>query len=321
MATVIDYDYIPEVSTMEALHNLTSDVTTWYDPEVPWVNTFKINAEVSTYNFPEWEWWLWIAGWSTDVKWTPSTWSISWTSGDIYLPDWTQISISSGSANVTTNTYLYVDMQDWTVYSTNSWIDAVGENKIMICAAFPNSWKNVTFKAFGCADQNSLTTGSDIASGTIVANNIASNTITSSQIASNTITANEIASNTITASEIASGAITTAKIAADAVTAGKIDVSQLSAISANLGSITAWDITWTTITAGSTSGTAIKLNPTNKRIDFYYNWSLVWYMAWASVDGNSAILLNADYVWMIGRDTFDLYNAKLRIPVWTDLYN
>lgn len=180
----------------------------------------------------------------------------------------------------------------------------------MICAAFPNDWKNVTFKAFGCADQSSLTTWADIATWTIVASNIASNTITANQIASWTITANEIASNTITATEIDTWA----------VTASKIDVDELSAISANLWSITAWDITGTTITAGSTSGTAVRLNPNNNRIEFYYNWSLVWYMAGWSVDWNGAILLDANFVWMTGRDIFDLKWAKLRIPVWTNLY-
>lgn len=310
MADVIDYDYIEEVSTLDALRNLASDTTNWYAQDMPWVNTFLINWANQITNIPEWEGWLWIAGWSTNARWTAWVWTISWTSGDINLPDWNQISISSGSANVTAPTYLYVDMEDWTVYSTTHSYEAVWENKIMICAAFPNSWKNVTFKAFGCADQSSLTTWADIATWTIVASNIASNTITASQIASWTITANEIAGNTITASEIASWA----------VTASKIDVSQLSAISANLWSITAWDITGTTITAGSTSGTAVRLNPNNNRIEFYYNWSLVGYMAWASVDWNSAILLNADYVWMIGRDTLDLYNAKLRIPVWNNLY-
>ena len=311
MTTIVDYQYIPEISTLDALHNLASDTTNWYSQELPWVNTFLINWANQITNIPEWEGWLWIAWWSTDVKWTAWVWSISWTSGSINLPDWNQISISSGSANVTANTYLYVDMQDWTVYSTNSWIDAVWENKIMICAAFPNTWKNVTFKAFGCADQSSLTTWADIAARTIVASNIASWEIT----------ANEIHSNTITATEIASGAITSSKIAADAVTASKIDVSQLSAISANLWSITAWDITGTTITAGSTSGTAIKLNPNNNRIEFYYWWSMVWYMAGWSVDGNWWILINADFAGMTGRDTFDLYNGKLRIPVWTNLYN
>ena len=101
--------------------------------------------------------------------------------------------------------------------------------------------KNVTFKAFGCADQSSLTTWADIAARTIVASNIASWEITANEIASNTITANEIKSW--------------------AVTASKIDVSQLSAISANLWTITAWDITGTTITAGSTSELPSKLNP------------------------------------------------------------
>jgi hypothetical protein len=44
-------------------------------------------------------------------------------------------------------------------------------------------------------------------------------------------------------------------------------------------------------------------------------------MAWWSVDGNWWILINADFAGMTGRDTFDLYNGKLRIPVWTNLYD
>jgi hypothetical protein len=43
-------------------------------------------------------------------------------------------------------------------------------------------------------------------------------------------------------------------------------------------------------------------------------------MAWWSVDGNWWILINADFAGMTGRDTFDLKWAKLRIPVWTNLY-
>lgn len=300
MATVVDYQYIPEVSTLDALHNLASDTTNWYAQDMPWVNTFLINWANQVTNIPEWEGWLWIAGWSTNVRWTAWVWTISWTNGDISLPDWNQISISSGSANISAATYIYVDMEDWTVYSTTHSYEAVWENKIMICAAFPNDWKNVTFKAFGCADQSSLTTWANIAARTIVASNIASWEITANEIASNTITANEIRSW--------------------AVTASKIDVDELSAISANLWSITAWDITGTTITAGSTSWTAVRLNPNNNRIEFYYNWSLAGYMAWGSVDWNSAMLLNADYVGMVGRDTLDLYNAKLRIPVGSNLY-
>ena len=94
----------------------------------------------------------------------------------------------------------------------------------------------------------------------------------------------------------------------------------MSAISADLWSITAWDITGTTITAGSTSGTAVRLNPSSNRLEFYYNWSLVGYIAWWSVNWNWAILFDANFVWMTGRDVFDLNWAKLRIPVWTNLY-
>ena len=310
MATIVDYQYIPEVSTLDALHNLASDTTNWYSQDLPWVNTFLINWANQITNIPEWEGWLWIAWWSTDVRWTAWVWSISWTSGSINLPDWNQISISSGSANVTANTYLYVDMQDWTVYSTNSWIDAVGENKIMICAAFPNSWKNVTFKAFGCADQSSLTTWADIAARTIVASNIASWEIT----------ANEIHSNTITASEIASWAITSSKIDAWAVTASKIDVSQLSAITANLWDVHVWTTSW--------SWSWIRIYPYDSstwRIDFYYNWSVIWYMRWqynssiwwwaTTIDGT-----NINLAWNVWNFNTVNLMGKLRIPVWTNLY-
>ena len=311
MAQVIDYDYIEEISTLDAGRNLASDTTNWYTQDLPWVNTFLINVANQWTNIPEWEWWLWIAGWDTDVSWSAWVWSISWSSGNINLPDGTQISISSGSASVSAPTYIYVDMEDGTVYSTTTATSAVWENKIMICAAFPNSWKHVTFKAFWCADQNSLTTGSDIAAWTIVASNIASGTITANQIASWTITANEIAGNTITASEIASWA----------VTASKINVSSLSTITANLWDVHVWTTSW--------SWSWIRIYPYSSdtwRIDFYYNGSLIWYMRWQY---NSNV-----WWWTVTLDwtaialAWDVYNFnnvffgwKLRIPVWTNLYN
>lgn len=301
MATIVDYDYVPEISTQDALHNLTSDVTTGYDTEIPWVNTYKINAEVSTYNFPEW-WWSWIAGWSTDVHWSSNSSGVSWTSGNVNLPDWSQISITSWSVAVSTNTYLYVDMQDGSVYSTTTARDAVWTNKIMLCAAFPSeSWKNVSYQAFGCGDQSSLTTWANIAARTIVASNIATGEIT----------ANEIAANTITSSEIKTGSID----------ADRLDVSELSAISADLGTITAWDITGTTITAGSTSSWWIMLYPYSSsawRIEFYYWGDMVWYMQWLSWGVWWAIAVSWDYFYL---DTTVLCAGKLRIPVWTNLYN
>ena len=302
--TTIWYNDIENVSL-----SLTDPNTWWAVSNVPWVSSPKINAWTSVYN-EQWWWGSGIAWWSTDVKWTPHNWSISWSSGSISLPDWTSISISSWSQSITSSTYLYVDTTDWTVYATTHSYEAVWENKIMICAAFPNSWKNVSFKAFWCADQSSLTTGSSIANNTIVANNIASWTITANEIASSTITANEIAGNTITASEIASWAIT----------ASKINVSELSAISANLWDVTAWTITGTTITAWDTYWSAIVLNPSGNRIDIYYWWDVVWQIYWWSNNWYEWIVLNADSVIMTGRDRMDLNNAKLRIPVGDDLY-
>ena len=283
--TTIGYDSIENILLS------ISDPNTWGAmTQVPWVSSPKINAWTSIYN-EQWGWdWQWIAWWSTDISWTPWVWSISWTSWTISLPDWTQISASWWYASVTSPTYIYCDTTNWSVYSTTHTYDAVWENKIMICAAFPNSWKNVTFKAFWCADQSSLTTWADIAAGTIVASNIASWTIT----------ANEIASNTITATEM--------------------NVSQLSAISANLWNVTAWTITGTTITAGSTSSTAIRLNPNTNSIQIYYWGSVVWEIYWWSNGWYSWVILDSNNVIMLGRDVMDLSGAKLRIPVWDNLY-
>ena len=297
---VINYDYIQEISAEDALKNSASDVTSWYNWGIPWVNTFKINAETSVYN-EQWGWdWQWIAWWSTDISWTPWVWSISWTSWTISLPDWTQITASWWYASVTSPTYIYCDTTDWSVYSTTHTYDAVWENKIMICAAFPNSWKNVTFKAFWCADQNSLTTWADIAAGTIVASNIASWTITANQIASWTITANEIASNTITASEM--------------------NVSRLSAISANLWDITAGTITGTTITAGNTSSSAVRMYPSwsSWYLQFYYSWSTVWNIQWQYISwvGNTVAISGTNIAMNWKVYCLD----RLKIPVWTNMY-
>ena len=286
MAT-IGYDNIEDV-----LLSL-QDPNTWAAvSEVPWVSAPKINAGVSVYNVEGW--WTGIAWWSTNVNWYASDYdTVARWSGSVYLPDWTSLTISSGSTgNMSWVTYIYYDRDLWSVQTTTSAQASVWENKILLCVASPtSSGKDAEFQAFGTNKQSTF------------------------------ITADNIAANTITGNEIYANSIDTAQLASWAVTAGKIDVSQLSAISANLWTITAWDITGTTITAGSTSGTAIKLNPNNNRIEFYYNWNMVWYMAWWSVDGNWWILINADFVGMTGRDTFDLYNGMLRIPVWNNLYN
>jgi len=305
--TTIGYNDIENV-----LLSLTDPNTWGAMTEVPWVSSPKINATTSIYNEQGWWGWDWIAWWSTDIKWTPAVWSISWNSWSISLPDWSSISVSSWSQSISSSTYLYVDTTTWTVYSTTHSYEAVWENKIMICAAFPNSWKLVSFKAFWCADQSSLTTGSNIASWTIVANNIASWTITANEIASGTITANEIAGNTITASEIASWAIT----------ASKINVSTLSAITGNMWDLYVWDIdNWNWI----------KIYPVSSsqgRVQFYYNGNSVGYIDWqySSWVGSWVVMLNWSYIvldwetYMLNRDIMDLSQGKLRIPVGSDLY-
>jgi len=317
--TTIGYNDIENV-----LLSLTDPNTWWAISNVPWVSSPKINAWTSIYNESWWDW-LGIAGWDTTVQRTPAVWSISWSSWDINLPDWTVITVSSGSANVSSPTYIYCDTTDWTVYSTTNAINAVWENKIMICAAFPNSWKYVTYKAFGSAYQNQISNANNIANGsiswtliaanTITANNIASWTITADQIASSTITANEIAGNTITASEIASWAITSSKIESWAVTASKIDVSTLSAITANL-----WDVyVWTS----GDSEIRIYTSGSQWRIYFSYEWSTVWYMIWDYISwvwDTVAITWGSSGSWNIALNGKVWCLNRLRIPVWDNLY-
>lgn len=282
-------------SIEDVLLNIADPNTWWAISEVPWVSSPKINAGVSVYNV---EADGGIAGWSTNVNWYASDYdTVARWSGDIYLPDWTSLSISSGSTgNMSTITYIYYDRDLWSVQTTTSAQASVWENKILLCVASPtSSGKDAEFQAFGTNKQSTF------------------------------ITADNIAANTITGNEIQANSIDTGELAAWAVTAGKIDVSQLSAISANLGSITAWDITWTTITAWSTSSAWIKLYPYSSsqwRIECYYNWSVVWGIRWASLSWDDLIQIIWWSGWSgyIGLSWNVLCAWKLRIPVWTNLY-
>lgn len=278
---------------VDVMLNIADPNTWWAISSVPWVSSPKINAGVSVYNVEEW--WTGIAWWSTNVSWSASdNDTVSWSSWSIYLPDWTALAVSSwNTGNMSWTTYIYYDRETNTVTSSTSASASVGENKILLCVASPVSWsgKKAEFQAFWTNDQSTF--------------------IYASNIAANTITWNEIAANTITAAEIDAGA----------VTASKIDVSQLSAISANLWSITAWDITGTTITAGSTSSWWIMLYPYSSsawRIEFYYSGDMVWYMQGLSWWVWWAIAVSGDYFYL---DTTVLCVDKLRIPVWTNLYD
>ena len=311
MAQVIDYDYIEEISTLDAGRNLASDTTNWYTQDLPWVNTFLINAQNQAFNFPDSKW---IAWWSTNVSWSSSSYnSISWSSWKVFLPDWTEINISSWSASLSATTYIYVDQQDGTVYYTTSAADSVWDNKILLCVAAPTtSWKACTFQAFGSGDQSTF----------ITASNIAANTITGNEIYANSIWANQIASGAITTNKIAVNAVWTNQIDDWAVTADKIYVSTLSAITANL-----WDVTVWTTTSWSSNKSWIRIYPSNSNwyMTFYYNKNQVWEIAWwyNSDAWKNVISISWDNI-AFGWNVYCFYPAyfgyKLRIPVWTNLY-
>ena len=282
-----------------------SDPNTWAAvSEVPWVSAPKINAGVSIYNVEEW--WTGIAWWSTNVSWSASdNDTVAWSSGSIYLPDWTALAVSSwNTGNMSWTTYIYYDRETNTVTSSTSASASVGENKILLCVASPVSWssKKAEFQAFWTNDQSTF--------------------IYASNIAANTITWNEIAANSIKAAQIDSDAITTSKIDAWAVTASKITVTALSDIDSNLWTITAGTIKWTTIIAWSETWAAIKLYPYSSstgRIEYYYGGNSVGYIVGWSVNGWWAIAVNASIFWMSSWTMVAW--GKLKIPVWTDLYN
>ncbi len=288
----------------DVLLSIADPNTWWAISSVPWVSSPKINWATSIYNV-EAEWWSGIAWWSTNVNWYASDYNtVARWSGDIYLPDWTSITISSGNTgNMSAVTYIYYDRDLWSVQTTTSAQTSVWENKILLCVASPtSSGKDAEFQAFGTNKQSTF--------------------ITADNIAANTITGNEIAANTITASEIESWAITTAKIDAWAVTASKITVTALSDIDSDLWTITAGTIKWTTIIAWSETWAAIKLYPyssTTGRLEYYYGGNSVGYIAGWSVNGWWAIAVNASIFWMASGTM--VAGGKLRIPVWTDLYD
>lgn len=290
-----------------------SDPNTWGTITwVPWVSSPKINATTSVYNQ---SWGSGIAWWSTNVNWYSSDYNtVRWGSWDINLPDWTILSVTSGNTgDMSTTTYIYYDRSDDTVKTTTSSADSVWEKKILLCVASPTtSWKDSEFQAFWTNKQSTF----------IYADNIAANTITGNEIASNTIKAWQIDSWAITTDKIAVWAVTADEIEDWAVVADKINVSTLSAITGNMWDLYVWDIdnwNWINIYPYSSS---------QGRIQFYYNGSSVGYIEWqySSWVWSWVVLLNGSYIvfdgetYMLNRDIMDLSQAKLRIPVWDNLY-
>lgn len=301
----------------DVLLSIADPNTWWAISEVPWVSAPKINATTSIYNV---EADGGIAWWSTDITWSAANYrTVSWGNGHIYMPDWTTLTVSSwNTGNMTGMTYIYYDMSTNSVATTTSASACVWENKLLLCVASPTtSWKDAEFQAFGTGYQSTFIYADNIASNTITANEIASNAITTAKLDAWAVTAAKIDAWAVTTSKIAVKAVGTWELDDWAVTADKISVSTLSAITANL-----WDVhVWAT----SGSGAWIRIYPnssTDGRMDFYYNGSVMGRMVW----GNYSWVWNAVLIyWWTGSGTIWLLGTticvgKLRIPVWTDLY-
>ena len=281
---VINYDNLIDIPISEVQDNQTGGKVT---PWVFWVDNEMINGSTSIYNLPEWGGGS-IAGWTTDVtRWNPTNKKITWSAWYIYLPDWSALPVTAWNVdNMTTVTYIYYNMADWTVSTTTTPQDAVWTDKLLLCVAKPVSATNkkAEFQAFGTDAQSQF--------------------ITADVIAANTITANEIASNTITASEM--------------------NVSQLSAISANLWTVTAWTVEWCTLRAFYGSWSSLDevqmwTDWTLPKIQFKDNNTVVWFIAWQNVWWFNALAIwNVNwYIWLVWNT---ICSGKLKIPVWTNLY-
>lgn len=310
--TTIGYNDIENVLLSLTDPNTWSAVTS-----VPWVNSPKINAWTSIYNEQGW-WGTGIAWWSTNIWWSSTDYNtVRWTSWSIYLPDWTEYTVTGGNTgDMSTMTYIYYDEESGSVLTTTSASDSVWEKKILLCVAWPTtSWKDAEFQAFWTNAQSTF----------IYADNIAANTITGNEIAANSIKANQIDSWAITTSKLAVWAVDSSAIEDWAVIADKISVDTLSAITGNMWTCYVWNVD---------SWNWIKIYPYSSsqgRVEFHYNWANIWYIQWeyiyalgywmVRIRWNNWVYIDWD-VYMISRsDVMDLSLAKLRIPVGSNLYN
>lgn len=281
----------------------------YYEP------VFASLNKVNWVNEPRIQWNIWLRGVDADWGWDPSSRStniiweaydsdtvIRWA-GTVYLADWTTTSIRAwNTTNMTAVTYIYYDGTT-SLQTTTTPQNSVWDGKILMCVAAPTSWWDAQFQAFG-------TLGNWVF-------------ITADNIAANTITANEMAANSVTATEI--------------------NVSNLSAISASMGTLTSGTITWWTIqtdtswngeilarygTSWTSTYKEIKMHTESNipTLEFTYNNSAVWEIKGSSftIDWSTTSALSlvtpstSDYVYT----NWTMYMAgKMRIPVWTNLYN
>jgi len=156
-----------------------------------------------------------IQGWLHDMTFSASDHdTVAWTSGTITLLSGQAYSIGAGNTgNMTAVTYIYFNVAaSITVLQTSTTAsDAVGSGKILVAVAEDvASGRNAVFQVLGgrsLGGSGKLITASDIAAGTITADEIYGNTITAAEIAAGEITATEI-NSTFGDLTISSGSIT-----------------------------------------------------------------------------------------------------------------
>lgn len=227
------------------------------------------------------EWWSWLAGWSTDVNWTAS--------------DYNTVSWTAG------NIYL----PDWTSIAVSSWNTGnMGAVTYIYYDRNAGQMWTTTSGATAVWDGKILlcvawpTSSWKDAEFQAFGTNAQSTFITADNIAANTITGNEIQANSITASEL--------------------NVDELSAITANL-----WDVHVGTTTG---SGSGIRVYPYSSsqwRMEFYYDWDVVGSITGAYVPWpwDAIYIVWWTWSWYIALWGNVSCMGKLKIPVWTDLYN
>ena len=201
-----------------------------------------------------------IQAYIASVSITPTAWdAVQWSAGNVQLMDGNTQTIDAGSLiNMLAGVYyLYCIWGNSTLQSSQSYSDAVGDDRMLVAVTSRGSSSAVMAYALNPHTDSILINRDKVMDGLVNDLKLASEAVTEAKIAANAVTGGKIQAGAIAAGHIAAGAVVADKIAAGAVTAIKIDVATLDAISANVGTLTSGTINGVTIYAG---GENVKLD-------------------------------------------------------------
>ena len=195
-----------------------------------------------------------IQAYIASVSITPTAWdAVQWSAGNVQLMDGNTQTIDAGSLiNMLAGVYyLYCIWGNSTLQSSQSYSDAVGDDRMLVAVTSRGSSSAVMAYALNPHTDSILINRDKVMDGLVNDLKLASEAVTEAKIAANAVTGGKIQAGAIAAGHIAAGAVVADKIAAGAVTAIKIDVATLDAISANVGTLTSGTINGVTIYAGN----------------------------------------------------------------------